>query len=190
MCADPVSGQPLGRQPNRCPSVVGQAPGGTGEGDHCPFRHRRAGRGAAPDGGRRAGSGGRFRAPVAGFDLTFSPSKSVSTAWALADAETKTVIYDCHRRAIEVVLTYAEQEVFSSRSGTGGVVQEDIEGVVAAGFTHWDSSPGTPSSTTTWWCRIGPDRSPMARGGPSTAGPCSRTWSPFPSSTKGCSVTF
>ena len=59
MCADPVSGQPLGRQPNRCPSVVGQAFGGADEGDHCPFRHRRAGRGAAPDGGRRAGSGGR-----------------------------------------------------------------------------------------------------------------------------------
>ncbi len=68
----------------------------------------------------------------------------MSTAWALADPETKTVIYDCHRWAIEVVLTYAEKEVFSSRSGTGGVVQEDIEGVVAAAFTHWDSRSGDP----------------------------------------------
>jgi conjugative relaxase-like TrwC/TraI family protein len=81
---------------------------------------------------------------VAGFDLTFSPSKSVSTAWALADAETKARIYDCHRRAIEVVLTYAEREVFCSRSGTGGVLQEDIEGVVAAAFTHWDSRSWDP----------------------------------------------
>ncbi|MGH9067801.1 MAG: relaxase domain-containing protein, partial [Acidimicrobiales bacterium] len=31
--------------------------------------------------------------PVAGFDLTFSPSKSVSVAWALADEGTKAVIY-------------------------------------------------------------------------------------------------
>ena len=31
-------------------------------------------------------------APVAGFDLTFSPSKCVSTAWALADEDTKAVI--------------------------------------------------------------------------------------------------
>jgi conjugative relaxase-like TrwC/TraI family protein len=85
-----------------------------------------------------------FRTPVAGLDLTFSPSKSVSTAWALADTETKAVIYECHRRAVEVVLGYAEREVFHSRSGTNGVVQEDIEGVVAAAFTHWDSRAGDP----------------------------------------------
>ena len=88
--------------------------------------------------------GGTFRTPVAGFDLTFSPSKSVSVAWALADRETKAQIYACHRRAIEVVLTYAEREVFHSRSGTNGVVQEDVEGVVAAAFTHWDSRAGDP----------------------------------------------
>jgi conjugative relaxase-like TrwC/TraI family protein len=144
MCADPVSGRPLGRQPNRA---------------HLSLAKRLAERmkaiTASPGSAERAEelrrmeyeereAGARFRAPVAGFDLTFSPSKSVSTAWALADAETKTVIYDCHRRAIEVVLTYAEKEVFSSRSGTGGVVQEDIEGVVAAAFTHWDSRAGDP----------------------------------------------
>ncbi|NNN22567.1 MAG: relaxase domain-containing protein, partial [Acidimicrobiales bacterium] len=53
--------------------------------------------------------------PVSGFDLTFSPPKSVSVAWALADKETKSVIYACHRRAISYVLKYAEQEVFHSR---------------------------------------------------------------------------
>ena len=84
------------------------------------------------------------RTPVAGFDLTFSPSKSISTAWALADADTKATIYACHRRAIEVVLTYAEREVFHSRSGRNGVVQEDVEGVVATAFTHWDSRAGDP----------------------------------------------
>ena len=81
---------------------------------------------------------------MAGFDLTFSPSKWVSVAWALADRETKAEIYVCHRQAIEVVLTYAEREVFHSRSGTNGVVQEDVEGVVAAAFTHWDSRAGDP----------------------------------------------
>src|SRR6202034_309308 len=69
---------------------------------------------------------------------------SISTAWALADGDTKAAIYACHRRAIEVVLTYAEREVFHSRSGTNGVVQEDVEGVVAASFTHWDSRTGDP----------------------------------------------
>ena len=46
--------------------------------------------------------------PVAGFDLTFSPSKSVSVAWALADEGTKAVIYECHRRAVAYVIAYAE----------------------------------------------------------------------------------
>ena len=78
---------------------------------------------------------------MAGFDLTFSPSKSVSVAWALADEETKAVIYDCHRQAIDIVLGYAERDVFHSRSGTNGIVEEDIDGVIAAAFTHWDS-PG------------------------------------------------
>jgi conjugative relaxase-like TrwC/TraI family protein len=83
-------------------------------------------------------------AAVAGFDLTFSPAKSVSTAWALADESTRSVIYACHRKAIEFVLAYAEQEVFHSRSGTNGIVQEDVQGVIAAAFTHWDNRAGDP----------------------------------------------
>jgi len=144
MCADPVTGKALGRQPNR---------------SHLSLAKRMAERikaiSSSVSGAERAvrlseieaeeqAAGARFRSPVAGFDLTFSPSKSVSTGWALADADTKKQIYACHRQAIEVVLTYAEREVFHSRSGTGGVVQEDIEGVVAAAFTHWDSRAGDP----------------------------------------------
>ncbi len=144
MCADPVTGQALGRQPNRT---------------HLSLARRVAERvvaiPATHTGTERAeelsrieaeerAKGGTFRTPVAGIDLTFSPSKSVSTAWALADRETKAQIYACHRRAIEVVLTYAEREVFHSRSGTNGVVQEDVDGVVAAAFTHWDSRAGDP----------------------------------------------
>jgi conjugative relaxase-like TrwC/TraI family protein len=82
--------------------------------------------------------------PVAGFDLTFSPPKSVSTAWALADEGTKAVIYDCHRRAVEYVLGYGERTMVHSRSGTNGIVQEDITGIVAVAFTHWDSRAGDP----------------------------------------------
>ena len=81
---------------------------------------------------------------VGGFDLTFSPSKSVSTAWALADRTTRGVIYQCHQRAIAEVLAYAEREVFHTRSGHRGCVEEDIVGVVAASFTHFDSRDGDP----------------------------------------------
>ena len=81
---------------------------------------------------------------VAGFDLTFSPSKSVSVAWALADEGTKAVIYECHRRAVSFVIGYAERQVFRSRSGSQGMVEEDISGVVAAAFTHWTSRADDP----------------------------------------------
>ncbi len=93
--------------------------------------------GAAP----RAPRGG---APVAGFDITCSPAKSVSVAWALADEATQALIYGCHRRAVEVVLAYAEAEVFRSRSGTNGVVEEDVDGVVAVSFSHWASRSDDP----------------------------------------------
>ncbi len=144
MCADPVTGKALGRPPNRSQLSLatrmaerGQAIAPTAS------EAERAGQKPWSEAGERA-RGGKFRAPVAGFDLTFSPSKSVSTAWALAERETKALIYDCHRRAIDVVLTYAEREVFRSRSGKGGVVQEDVEGVVATAFSHWDSRAGDP----------------------------------------------
>ena len=144
MCADPVTGNPLGRAPNRAVQSLARR-----------IRERVA---AIPpevtqsersalieqiEADEKARSG-QPRPPVAGFDLTFSLSKSISTAWGLADPETKAVIYDCHRRAIDIVLAYAEAEIFHSRSGTDGVVQEDIAGVVAAAFTHWDSRAGDP----------------------------------------------
>ena len=96
----------------------------------------RQARGAAP--------GRPGRVPVAGFDLTCSPAKSVSVAWALADEATKAVIYGCHRRAVEAVLAYAEDEVFRSRSGTNGIVEEDVDGVVAVSFSHWASRADDP----------------------------------------------
>jgi conjugative relaxase-like TrwC/TraI family protein len=83
-------------------------------------------------------------APVAGFDLCFSPSKSVSTAWALADEDTKAVIADCHRQAIDYVVSYAESHVFHSRSGAGGIVEEDVTGVIATSFTHFTSRMDDP----------------------------------------------
>jgi conjugative relaxase-like TrwC/TraI family protein len=85
---------------------------------------------------------------VAGFDLTFSAPKSVSVAWALADGGTQAVIYAAHEEALAYVLRYAEQCVFTSRSGKNGVVQEEIRGVVGAAFDHWDSRAGDPQLHT------------------------------------------
>jgi conjugative relaxase-like TrwC/TraI family protein len=144
MCADPVTGEPLARQPNkshpsqakRVAKRVEAIPASASDAERSEQR--------AKIEAEERSRAHQLRTPVAGFDLTFSPSKSVSTVWAAADQGTKTVIYECHRRAIDYVLAYAEREVFHARSGTNGVVQERVEGVVAASFTHWDSRAGDP----------------------------------------------
>lgn len=81
---------------------------------------------------------------VAGFDLAFSHWKSISVAWALADQGTKAAIYECHQRAIQDTLRYAEEHYLRSRSGKGGIAQEEINGVVAASFTHYDNREHEP----------------------------------------------
>lgn len=86
--------------------------------------------------------------PVAGFDLTFSAPKSVSVAWALAGPATREAIHTAHLQALEFIIAHAESNVFASRSGPGGIVQEDIRGIVAAAFDHWDSRAGDPQLHT------------------------------------------
>ena len=54
------------------------------------------------------------------------------------------MIYRCHQAAIEEVLAYAERAVLHTRSGHQGCVEEDIGGVVAASFTHFDSRDDDP----------------------------------------------
>lgn len=85
---------------------------------------------------------------VAGFDLTFSAPKSVSVAWALADPTMRERFYAAHQKALEFVIAYAEREVFATRTGRGGVVSQDVRGVVAAAFDHWDSRAGDPQLHT------------------------------------------
>ncbi|MDA8283524.1 MAG: relaxase domain-containing protein [Actinomycetota bacterium] len=144
MCCDPITAEPLGRRPNRShQSAATRITERVAAIEEVAAEAERAELTKRIEAEERAKTVTQ-RAPVAGFDLTFSPPKSVSVAWALADRETKAVIYECHRRAIDVVLAYAEREVFCSRSGTNGVVEEDICGVVAAAFTHFDSRAGDP----------------------------------------------
>ncbi|WP_330474620.1 MobF family relaxase [Terrabacter sp. C0L_2] len=120
MLQDPVTGEPLGRPPG-------------------------AERTAYVDGLNRL-----RKAPktVAGFDLTFTAPKSVSVAWALADEPTRRRLHAAHVAALEFVSEYAERTVFATRTGRGGVVSEDVRGVVAAAFDHWDSRSGDPQLHT------------------------------------------
>src|SRR5215213_10005547 len=81
---------------------------------------------------------------VAGFDLTFSPVKSVSTLWAVADPTIAAVIERAHQDA----LAFIEQHALFTRTGPQGVRQVDVTGLVAAAFTHRDSRAGNPDLHT------------------------------------------
>ena len=85
---------------------------------------------------------------VAGFDLTFSPVKSVSTLWALADPPTAAVIEKAHNAAVAEAIGFLESRALFTRTGTNGVRQVDVRGVVAAAFVHRDSRAGDPDLHT------------------------------------------
>lgn len=85
---------------------------------------------------------------IAGFDLTFSPVKSVSTLWALADPRTAATIERCHQAAIADALRFVESHALFTRTGAKGVRQVNVRGLVAAAFTHRDSRAGDPDLHT------------------------------------------
>ncbi|WBT09410.1 relaxase domain-containing protein [Corynebacterium sp. SCR221107] len=81
---------------------------------------------------------------VAGFDFTFSPTKSVSVLWALSDEKTASKIAACHHEAVAEVLAWAEENVVRTRLGAGGLAQVKTRGLIAAEFTHFDTRAGDP----------------------------------------------
>jgi conjugative relaxase-like TrwC/TraI family protein len=81
---------------------------------------------------------------VAGYEMVFAPPKSVSVAWALADAPTQQLIESMHRQAVRDSLRYFETHAAYTRHGRNGIAQVDIDGVIAATFEHWDSRTGDP----------------------------------------------
>lgn len=125
---DPLSGHQLGRAPGR---YVG------------PPRNRAGG-----SGGGRSGSVAPRRQAVAGFDFTFSPPKSVSALWAVADAGTQSLIAEAHHAAVADVLDLLERRVAVTRIGTNGVARVPVAGVIAAAFDHYESRTGDPQLHT------------------------------------------
>jgi conjugative relaxase-like TrwC/TraI family protein len=85
---------------------------------------------------------------VAGYDLTFSPVKSVSTLWAVADPAVAAVIEQAHQAAVKDALAFIEQHALFTRTGPQGSRQVNVEGLVAAAFTHRDSRAGDPDLHT------------------------------------------
>ena len=85
---------------------------------------------------------------IAGFDLTFSPVKSISALWALAPRGVADEIRAAHDAAVEATVAWLEREVAHTRVGRGGARQVPVRGLVAAAFTHRDSRAGDPDLHT------------------------------------------
>ena len=88
------------------------------------------------------------RAPVAGYDCTFSPVKSVSAVWALAPAADRREIEDAHDAAIDAAFAWLEQRAMHTRAGKDGVRHLDAEGFIVARFRHRTSRNGDPQLHT------------------------------------------
>lgn len=88
------------------------------------------------------------REAVAGFDLTFSPPKSVSVLWALADPKLQAELHEAHKQAVEECLDWLERNVIQARAGHAGVAWVPVEGAIASLFDHWDSRAGDPQLHT------------------------------------------
>ena len=88
------------------------------------------------------------RTAVAGFDLTFSPVKSVSTLWAIAPPGVSAAIEQAHQAAVSDALRFIEREALFTREGLNGARQVETRGLIAAAFTHRDSRAGDPDLHT------------------------------------------
>jgi conjugative relaxase-like TrwC/TraI family protein len=85
---------------------------------------------------------------VAAFDLTFSPVKSVSTLWAVADTQVAAQIEQAHHAAVHDALQFLEQHALFTREGPQGIRQVNVRGLIAAAFTHRDSRASDPDLHT------------------------------------------
>jgi hypothetical protein len=81
---------------------------------------------------------------VAGYDLTFSPVKSFSVMWALADPATAARLEQAHNQAVADTLEFIEDYALFTREGTNGVRQVDTKGLIATAFTHRVHPPRLP----------------------------------------------
>jgi len=85
---------------------------------------------------------------VAGFDLTFSPVKSVSALWAIAPRDVAEAIEQAHVAAVADALAFVEAHALFTREGKDGARQVETRGLIATAFTHRDSRAGDPDLHT------------------------------------------
>ncbi|GJF18149.1 hypothetical protein NGTWS1803_06870 [Mycolicibacterium cyprinidarum] len=102
------------------------------------------------------------RRAVAGFDLTFTPVKTIAILWALAPRALSRKIERAHRRAVQKAIDYLEEHAAFTRIGPGSAAQINTTGLIIAAFDHRDSRAGDPNlhthiTVSNKVCAVGPD---------------------------------
>ena len=114
---------------------------------------------------------------VAGYDLTFSPVKSVSTLWAVADPAVAAVIERAHQAAVQDALAFIEKHALFTRTGPKASGRS-----TSAAWSRPRSPTGTAGPATricTPTLRWRTRSRPSTDGGcPSTDGCCSKPMLP------------
>jgi conjugative relaxase-like TrwC/TraI family protein len=85
---------------------------------------------------------------VAGFALTFSPPKSVSVMWAVAEQATSDQVLAAHEAAVAAAFVFVDDHASFTRRGHNGVLQVDTDGLIAASFVHRTSRAVDPQLHT------------------------------------------
>ena len=84
---------------------------------------------------------------VAGYDVTFSPVKSVSALWAVAPLDVARDIEECHDAAVaDAWHPWKPTRLHPIRCSRRG--QVDTTGLIGTAFTHRDSRAGDPDLHT------------------------------------------
>ncbi|WP_430228276.1 MobF family relaxase [Paraburkholderia tropica] len=92
--------------------------------------------GRAPDGTPLVANAGKDH--VIGYELTFSPDKTFSLAWAQAGDAERADLLAAHRAAVDKGLEYLKENL-EVRVGAGGLERQKCTELFAAGFTHFTS---------------------------------------------------
>jgi conjugative relaxase-like TrwC/TraI family protein len=79
---------------------------------------------------------------VTGWDVTYSPPKSVSVLHAVGDARVAAETLAAHRSAVRAALGYLESDACWTRRGAGGTTRLMGEGFVAVEYVHRVSRAG------------------------------------------------
>jgi conjugative relaxase-like TrwC/TraI family protein len=79
---------------------------------------------------------------VTGWDVTYSPPKSVSVLHAAGDPRITAETMAAHRAAVRSALAYLESEACWTRRGAGGTTRLVGEGFVGVEYVHRVSRAG------------------------------------------------